>query len=74
MAASSATGVDMSTQDEKLDFASDFSSDFASGELGSLSDNQLEAACGGLKWIDIHMPYNDFNRWKINDPSPTRLC
>ena len=68
----------MSTQDDKIDFASDFSSnlasDLASSELSSLSDNQLEAVSGGLKWIDIHMPYNDFNRWKINDPSPTRLC
>ena len=64
----------MSTQDDKLDFASDLSSHVASSELSSLSDHQLDAVHGGLKWIDIHMPYNDFIRWKINDPSPTRLC
>ena len=64
----------MSTKDGKSDSASDFPSNFASSELGSLSDNQLDTVSGGLKWIDIHMPYNDFNRWKINDPSPTRLC
>ena len=48
--------------------------EFDSRELSSLSDNELDAAHGGLKWIDIHMPYNDFIRWKINDPSPTRIC
>jgi hypothetical protein len=56
----------MHPQDHELELASD--------ELSSLSDNDLEAACGGLRWIDIHMPYNDFIRWKVNDPSPTRLC
>jgi hypothetical protein len=68
----------MSTQDDKIDFASEFSadssSDLASSELSSLSDNQLEAVSGGLFWIDIHMPYNDFSRWPGGDYSPTRLC
>ena len=64
----------MRTQDDELDVAWEFSADFASSELGSLADDQLDGVNGGLKWIDIHMPYNDFNRWKINDPAPTRLC
>jgi hypothetical protein len=65
----------MSIRDNAIDVASDLaSSNLASDESSSLSDNQLQAACGGLRWIDIHMPYNDFIRWKVNDPAPTRLC
>ena len=66
----------MSTQHDRIDsYAIDsYAIDLASRELISLSDNELEATRGGLKWIDIHMPYNDFIRWKGGDPSPTRLC
>ena len=56
----------MHPQDHELELASD--------ELGSLPDNELDAAQGGLFWIDIHMPYNDFTRWPGGNFSPTRLC
>jgi bacteriocin-like protein len=49
--------------------------DLLSGENNQLSDNELDAVSGGrIRWIDIHMPYNDFIKWKGGDPSPTRLA
>jgi bacteriocin-like protein len=45
-----------------------------SDEINLLSNDELDAISGGTKWIDIHMPYGDFNKWPGGDPSPTRLC
>jgi hypothetical protein len=36
---------------------------------------ELEFVSGGrIRWIDIHMPYNDFIKWPGGDPSPTRYA
>ena len=46
-----------------------------SDEINLLSGGELDAVSGGrIRWIDIHMPYNDFIKWKGGDPSPTRLA
>ncbi len=58
--------TDMHTKERKIDLLSD--------EINLLSDDELDAISGGTKWIDIHMPYGDFNKWPGGDPSPTRLC
>jgi len=64
----------MRSQDDQIDTASDFSSDFASSELSSLADNQLDAVSGGMRMIDVFMPYNNFIVWPGGNYSPTRLC
>jgi hypothetical protein len=46
-----------------------------SGDTHLLSADELDAVSGGrIRWIDIHMPYNDFIKWPGGDPSPTRLA
>jgi hypothetical protein len=52
----------------------DFETNLASDDISLLSDDELEAASGGLSWLDIHMPYGDFNKMPINAPGPTRYC
>lgn len=49
--------------------------DLLSDETCLLSADELDAVSGGrIRWIDIHMPYNDFIKWPGGDPSPTRLA
>jgi bacteriocin-like protein len=37
--------------------------DLLSDEINLLSDDELDAISGGMKWIDIHMPYGNFIKW-----------
>ena len=49
-------GIDMTTQEREIDLLSD--------EINRLSIAELDAVSGGrIRWIDIHMPYNDFIKW-----------
>ena len=46
-----------------------------SNETNRLSIVELDAVSGGrIRWIDIHMPYNDFIKMPINGPAPTRYA
>ena len=48
------------------------SDEFAVAEM---TVDELDAVAGGrIRWIDIHMPYNDFIKWPVNAPSPTRYA
>lgn len=50
-------------------------SDMLSNDGTQLSIVELDAVSGGrIRWIDIHMPYKDFNKWPGGDPSPTRYA
>jgi hypothetical protein len=49
--------------------------DLLSDETCELSIVELDAVSGGrIRWIDIHMPYNDFIKMPINGPAPTRYA
>jgi hypothetical protein len=41
-----------------------------SGDIKPLAGDQRDAAVGGAKWIDAHMPYNDFNRMPVSQAAP----
>ena len=57
----------MTTQERGIDLISD--------EINQLSIVELDAVSGGrIRWIDIHMPYNNFIKWPGGDPSPTRYA
>ena len=57
----------MTTQKRKIDLLSD--------ETNQLSTVELDAVSGGrIRWIDIHMPYKDFNKMPVNAPAPTRYA
>ena len=59
--------IDMNTEEREIDLLSD--------NIGLLSADELDAVSGGrIRWIDIHMPYNDFIKWPGGDPSPTRIA
>jgi hypothetical protein len=59
--------IDMTTQEREIDLLSD--------EINRLSIVELDAVSGGrIRWIDIHMPYNDFIKWPGGQPSPTRYA
>jgi hypothetical protein len=54
----------MTTQERQIDLFSD-----------ELSIVELDAVSGGrIRWIDIHMPYNDFIKMPVNAPAPTRYA
>jgi hypothetical protein len=54
----------MSTQKREIDLRSD-----------ELSIVELDTVSGGrIRWIDIHMPYNDFIKMPVNAPAPTRYA
>jgi len=49
--------------------------DVLSNEISKLSTIELDAVSGGrIRWIDIHMPYNDFIKMPVNAPAPTRYA
>ena len=52
----------------------DRETDVLSDDIRLLSDDQLEAASAGTKWIDVHMFYEDLNKMPVNAPQPTRYA
>lgn len=59
--------IDMTTQERPTALLSD--------ETNQLSIVELDAVSGGrIRWIDIHMPYKDFNKMPVNGPAPTRYA
>ena len=57
----------MTTQRREIDVLSD--------KTCELSIVELDAVSGGrIRWIDIHMPYNDFIKMPVNAPAPTRYA
>jgi hypothetical protein len=65
----------MSTQNYgNEDHKIDLTIDLDSNELSSFSDEQLDAVCGGMRWIDVFMPYKNFILWPGGNYSPGRLC
>ena len=57
----------MITQKREIDLPSD--------KTSQLSTVELDAVSGGkIRWIDIHMPYRDFNKMPVNAPAPTRYA
>jgi hypothetical protein len=59
--------IDMTTQEREIDLLSD--------DANQLSIVELDAVSGGrIRWIDIHMPYNDFTKMPVNAPAPTRYA
>jgi hypothetical protein len=48
-----------------------------SGErtIDEMTADQLDTVSGGrIRWIDIHMPYKDFDKMPVNAPAPTRYA
>ena len=48
--------------------------DLVAVEINVLSEHELDAVSGGLRWIDIFMPYKNFILWPGGEPSPTRYA